>query len=372
MKAKRNGSNAQGAARRAVALADVAAKAGVDASTASRILNHDAGYRVSAATRERVLATAAELGYTPNPMARGLRTARTRSIGIVVPQIENPLYAEIIAGAARAVRAHDYTLLVAYQEDWAGGGSVYEKVAQVNRVDGLIAAPLDAGPELMAAFERIDVPYVVVHRRIRGIERCIIMDSYAAAKLAVRHLAEQGHRRIAYVARRSVYYNDTRRLAGYKAALREAGIAIDERLIVHSAHTREGAIKGAETLLQSGVVATAIFTVTPFAASGIMSVLVERGLRVPDDVSVLALYDHGFAEALQPPVTTVAMPLQEMGAAAVDVLIAMLQGNAPPPVRPLLPKDVNVRNSTGPAPRSIGEAEPDAGWPVKRSRRVAR
>ncbi|MFC7399088.1 LacI family DNA-binding transcriptional regulator [Chelatococcus sp. GCM10030263] len=372
MKAGRNGSTVQRAPRRAVALADVAAKAGVDASTASRILNHDAGYRVSAATRERVLATAAELGYSPNPMARGLRTARTRSIGIVVPQIENPLYAEIIAGAARAVRAHDYTLLVAYQEDWAGGGSVYEKVAQVNRVDGLIAAPLDAGPELMAAFERIDVPYVVVHRRIRGIERCIIMDSYAAAKLAVHHLIEQGHRRIAYVARRSVYYNDTRRLAGYKAALREAGIGIDERLIIHSAHTREGGINGVEALLQSGVVATAIFTVTPFAASGIMAILAEKGLRVPGDVSVLALYDHGFAEALQPPVTTVGMPLQDMGAAAVDVLIAMLQGRAPPPVRPLLPRELNLRKSTGPVPLRAGGAEPGAGWPVKRTRIAAR
>jgi LacI family transcriptional regulator len=359
-------------ARRTVGLADVAAKAGVDPSTASRILNRQAGYRVSEATRERVLAAAAELGYSPNPMARGLRTARTRTIGIVVPQIENPLYAEIIAGAARAVRAHDYTLLVAYQEDWTASSSTYEKVAQVNRVDGLIAAPLDSGPELMAAFERIDVPYVVVHRRIRGIERCIVMDSYAAAKLAVGHLIEQGHRRIAYVARRSVYYNDTRRLAAYKAALKEAGIAVDERLIVHSLHTREGGIEGTKALLQSDETVTAIFTVTPFAASGVMSVLSERGLRIPDDISVLALYDHGFAEALQPPVTTVGMPLQDMGAAAVDMLIAILKGEAPPPVQPLPPKGLNLRRSTGPVPLRTGASVPAAEWPMNKTRRVAR
>jgi LacI family transcriptional regulator len=335
--------------RKFASLVDVAALAGVDPSTVSRVLNDRPGQRVSDATRERIVAAAAELDYRPNAFARGLRTARTRTLGIVVPQLWNPLYSEIVAGAAGAVRAEDYTLLVVHQDEDASDGSFYRRIAEVNRVDGLIVGTLTPDAPLVAALEGMGTPFVVLHRRIEGIENCLAIDSFTAVKQAIAYLISLGHRRIGFLARVSGYYNDTRRLAGYRAALEEAGIPIDERLIVHTPHTRVEAEATARRLLDEGwELPTAIFSVTLIATAGVMSVLAERGVRVPDDVSTFALYDNVFADVLQPPVTTMHMPLQELGAAGVTLLVDLVEERRHARPHLLPPGEILVRRSVGP------------------------
>jgi LacI family transcriptional regulator len=332
-----------------VNLAAVASLAGVDTSTASRVLSGPSNYRVNESTRARILAAAAQLDYRPNLLARGLRTARTRTLAIVVPRINTAVYAEIVAGAARAVRARDYTLLIVQHDDDGEGDAIYRKVAQTNQVDGLIVAPHKAGPSFVAALASMAIPVVIVHRKIRGLSHCVTLDSYAATKLAINHLIDLGHRRIAYVARRAGFYNDSRRLAGFKAALLDAGIEIDPSFIVHADHTHEGARFAVNALLKAGSSPpTAIFNVSLMAASGSLSALDDHGLRVPDDVSVIALYDDPYASVLQPSITTVRMPLQEMGAKAADVLLDLLEGRAAPSAFSLPAGALVVRASTGP------------------------
>jgi LacI family transcriptional regulator len=338
--------------RKPASLADVAARAGIDPSTASRVLNGRADQRVSEGTRARILAAAVALDYRPNSLARGLRLSRTRTLGIIVPQLENLLYAEIVAGASQAVRADDYTLLIVHHGEDATDGSAYRRIAEVNRIDGLIIATLTPDLVLATDLRGFETPVVVVHRKIEGIENCITIDSFTAVKRCIEHLIALGHRRIGFLARVTGYYNDTQRLAGYRAALVEAGIPVEEDLIIHTPHTRTEAEQTIRGLLdRDWALPTAIFNVALIASAGIMSVLAERGLHVPDDLSVISLYDNPFAEVLQPPVTTMRMPLQQLGAAGATLLINILEKRPDNDPRMLPPGPIQVRRSTG-APRA--------------------
>jgi LacI family transcriptional regulator len=269
----------------------------------------------------------------------------------VVPQLENLVYAEIVSGAEKAARARDYTLLVARHGDGMGDASVYRQIADVNRVDGLIIAPLTPDETLHRQLEGLNIPFVVVHRRIRSVEHCITIDSFTAVRQCMRYLIGLGHRRIAFLARLYGYYNDADRLAGYRAALEEAGLPVDESLIVHTPHTRSDAEATIRRLMEAGwPLPTAIFNVTLIAAAGIMTVLAERRVRVPEDLSIMALYDNAFAELLSPPVTTMRMPLQQMGGAGVDMLVDMLDHDGAPRPHLLAPGEILVRRSTAPPP----------------------
>jgi LacI family transcriptional regulator len=271
--------------------------------------------RVSDATRARILQAAAALNYRPNSMARGLRTARTRTVALIVPEISSPVFSEIIAGATAAVRAEDYTLLIGEQEENVEGDPLYTKLAHANQIDGLIIAPRRRDKALERRLGEMRIPVVVAHSKVHGIPFCVTIDSFAATQRMITHLLELGHRRIAYLARPAVFYNDRRRLAGFRATLRAAGVEPDDRLIMYAPHTYEDAYAHTMRLLEDpGQPPTAVFTVSLIAAAGVMKAVEKVGRRVPDDISVVALYDHEFAEALTPPVTTMQMPRAWMSA----------------------------------------------------------
>lgn len=330
-------------------LAAVALLAGVDASTASRVLNASDGARVSEATRQRILDAAATLNYRPNFVARGLRTAKTRTIALVVPEVNSPVFAEIIAGATEAVRVHDYTLLVGTQPEDAEGDLLYAKLARANQVDGMIVAPRLRDTALSKDLAALRIPLVVAHTKMQGVPYCVTLDSFTATKTAIGHLTTLGHRRIAYLARRATFYNDGRRLAGFRAAHRSAGLVADDALIVHTPHTYADTYANTARLLQTcATPPTAIFTVSLIATAGAMKALEDAGLRIPRDVSIMALYDHEFADALKPPVTTMHMPRADVGYMAARVLIDLLEGRPPPADLVLPPGALIVRESTAP------------------------
>jgi LacI family transcriptional regulator len=337
--------------RQASTLSDVASRAGVDRSTASRVLNGSEGTRVSDATRLRILDAAAALDYRPNFVARGLRTARTQTIALIVPQINSPVFAEIIAGATEAVRARDYTLLIGEQEENVEGDPLYTKLAQANQIDGLIMAPRVRDDALVRRLTDMRIPIVVAHSKVRSIPYCVTIDSFEATKRMIDHLLVLGHRRIAYLARRSEFYNDGRRLAGFRAALRAAGITPDERLIMHTPHTYKDGYAHTLRLLETCTEPpTAIFTVALITAGGVMKALEQARLRVPEDLSVVALYDHEFADVLTPPVTTMHMPRKDVGQIAARVMIDLLEGRRPTPELMLPPGELIRRASTAAPP----------------------
>ncbi len=341
--------------RQAPTLSDVARQAGVDTSTVSRVLSDSDGARVSAATRSRILDAAAALNYRANIVARGLRTARTRTIALIVPRIDSTVFAEIIAGATEVARTQDYTLLIGQQEEGRDGEPLYTKLAQANQIDGLILAPRIRDDTLVRRLAGLRIPVVVAHSKVRSVPYCVTTDSFAATKQVINHLLALGHRRIAYLARVSVFYNDGRRLAGFRAALRAANVAPDEAPIVHTPHSYRDAYAHTLRLFETSTPPTALFTVSLIAAGGAMKALEAIGRRVPEDVSVVALYDGEFADVLTPPVTTMRVPRIEVGETAARVMIDLLEGRQPTQPLMLPPGPLIERASTAPPPAAAAK-----------------
>jgi len=334
--------------KKAVRLKDVAEAAGVDTSTASRVLNNEAGHRVAADTRDRILTVADELGYRPNAIARALRTSRSKTLGIAVPQLDNPVFAQIILGASSAAHARGYELLISLVEDAVGGSGVYERLAEANRVDGLLVATLEEDASLRRTLQRASVRHVLVNRKIRGVPNFVTLDNFQAAKEATEYLLSLGHRRIGHLAGRITGYNGSQRLAGYQAALREAGIEPEAALVSEAGYTLEGGVRATQAMLAQRRRPTAILAATVLSGSGALKALHAEGVAVPAEMSVMSIHDMPIADMLQPSLTALRMPAQQMGAVATDGLVDLLEGKADSVARVLQPEGLVVRASTAP------------------------
>lgn len=331
-------------------LEDVARAAGVDKSTASRALDQSRRHRISAATRERVLAAAEALGYTPNALARGLRTARTRTLGIAVPQLANPVFAQIIRGAAAGASERGYGLVISLVEEPSADPCAYERLTRSNRVDGLLVATLGQDDVLCAALSRAPVPYVVVNRRIRGMDACIAFDGFEAARQATACLISLGHRRIAHLTGGADGYNGARRLEGFGAALDAAGLPRDPKRVAVAGYTMDGGERATRALLALPDRPTAILAATVLSAAGALKALHASGIAVPAAMSVLSIHDAELAEMLHPPLTALRLPTLSMGATAAHGLVDLLEGKATTLHRPLPPHELVIRESTRPPP----------------------
>lgn len=337
--------------RSGAGLTDVARKAGVDASTASRVLNRDLAHRVRDETRQRVLDAARELGYRPNLIAQGLRTSRTFTLGVIVPQLDNPVFPQIIEGAEVGARGQGYTLIISHIGEQGRGDTALESRPWMNHVDGLLVAALDVDRPTVDTLDAIGAPYVILNQYAEYIRNFVVLDSLAAAELAVDHLLHLGHRRIAHVAGRQGGYNSELRLRGYRNALARAGIEYDPALVVTAGFTQAGGKAAISEILRAqSPPPSAVFAATILSAAGAMAGLREAGLTIPGDVSVTALHDGALAEALYPPLTTVRMPLEFMGRCAAEGLIDVIEGRAGG-VRLTLPPDCLVERGSTATPR---------------------
>lgn len=338
------------AASRPAGIIDVAREAGVDPSTVSRVLRGIGGQRVSVETRQRIEAAAIRLDYRPNPTARALRLARSDTIGMVVAQLENPVFSTAIRGAQRGAEALGYSLLIAHHEPGTPAQDLFRRLGEARRVDGLLVAAADDDATLREALSEVSVPYVLLNREMPGVPCCVALDNVAAARLATEHLLSLGHRRIAHLGGRLAGYNGRRRLEGYRAALRTAGIPFDPALVAEAGYTAEGGATGMRRLLALPDYArpTAVFAATLVSGAGALRTLHEHGIAMPEAISLVALHDSVVAELLFPPLTTVAMPTEAMGQAGAEALIGMISGAPPPPSRVLPPQGLVLRASTAP------------------------
>lgn len=331
-----------------IRLKDVAVAAGVDTSTASRVLNNEAGHRVAAETRDRVMEAAESLGYRPNAIARALRTSRTRTLGIAVPQLDNPVFGQILIGATNAARERGYELLISLVENPDGDREIYDRLANANRVDGLLVATIQEESRQKRMLQRLAIPYVMLNRRLRGVPNFVAHDNFEAARAATEYLLSLGHRRIGHLAGRIGGYNGSQRLAGYQAALQAAGIKPDPALVSEAGYTLEGGARATEAMLRKRRQPTAILAATVMSASGALKALHAAGVRVPQDMSVMSIHDIPIAEMLQPPLTALRLPLQEMGAVATNGLVDLLESKTDRVARLLGPEGLVVRSSTAP------------------------
>ena len=327
-------------------LKDVARLAVVDVSTVSRVLNGAAAQRVSNETRARILEAAKALDYRPNALARGLRAQRHFSLGIVVPQLDNPVFSSAILGAEAAASALGYSLIISHREPGRAADDEYSRLTSTHRVDGLLVASLDGDRGLIEALEATGVPFVLMNRRIENAP-AVALDSKAAARIGTDHLLDLGHRRIAHLAGRPEGFNGQARLAGYRNAIEARGLPFDPSLVEPAGYTVDGGYQGVKALLQRpGPRPTAILAATVVSAAGGLVALHEAGIAVPSQMSLVAIHDAPIAAMVYPPLTTVGTPTEGMGEQAVRLLVRLIGGEPVASPALLAPTGLVLRRST--------------------------
>lgn len=326
----------------AVTIADVAAEAGVSKATVSRTFGMPD--RVNAVTRAHVLEVAERLGYVPDPAPRSTRTG---SVGLIVPDIVNPFFPPMIKAVQRRARSRNYGIYLADSD--AHPGEEAEAVAEMSKqVDGLIfwSSRLPAETLIDIAGR---VPTVLVNRSAGGLPT-VVASSEDGMRQAVEHLYALGHTRCAYVnAPRNVWSNQHRR-----SAVRRTCKALGMELVELGpfAQSVEGGIQAADIVAAHGV--TAAIANNDLVAVGLMQQLANRGLSVPDDISVVGVDDTFVASLCRPQLTTVRIPVDEIGALAVDLLLNVIQGGDKAGAGPVeVDTQLIVRESTGPATTEI-------------------
>jgi LacI family transcriptional regulator len=333
-------------------ITEVARLAGVSIATASRVVS-SADYPVSAATRARVLDAARTLDYVPNALARGLLKSQIPVVAVIVHDITDPYFAEVVRGVEDAASPAGYLVITCSSERDAERETSYVRLLRSMRAAGVIfaASGLDdpeGNQELhkhLAAM-RVDGA-AVVHLSPHALgDADVGVDNEAAMASIVTALVELGHRAIAFLAGPSSLFVARARLAGYRRGLEAAGIAFDERLVVHTSFDRDGGALGVDTLREGSVPFTAICCANDPLAIGALGRLAELGIDVPGDVSVAGFDDVPVAAITSPSLSTVRLPLREMGRRGFQEAARVLGGEALVPT--VLPTELALRASTAP------------------------
>jgi DNA-binding LacI/PurR family transcriptional regulator len=328
----------------AVTIHDVARRAQVSPSTVSRALS--ASHLVRGETRDRVLAAAEELGYQPNPAARSLITRRTGNIGILVPDLNNPFYTGVLRGVQARARQSGYAVFFADGEEDPGAEEALVRT-MARQVDGVVmCSPFSTDAQLQELAGLTCL--TLLNRRVRDIPAAL-MDSAGGMRQVVEHLAALGHRRCAYLNGPASSWSNRERRRGVRTAAAKAGLSTVD--LGPFEPKFEGGVQAADLALAQGV--TAIIAFNDLMALGVLSRLGDRGVAVPRDVSVVGTDNLLYAAMCAPPLTTVAMPMEAAGRAAVDLLLARIGGDMAGTCRELR-ANLIVRSTTG-AARSLGD-----------------
>ncbi|MDL5160509.1 LacI family DNA-binding transcriptional regulator [Actinomycetospora termitidis] len=313
--------------RRRPTLADVARMAGVDASLVSRVLRNDPRGFASAETAERIRAAAGEIGYRANAAARGLRSARTMTLGLLLPGFSSPVYASIAHGVEERAGEQGYGLVLGTH----AAGDPHETITGMlmhGRVDGLlVSSGRIEDRALRRLVEQAPQSVVLVNRQVRGVAASVVLRDADASAVAVAHLAELGHRRICGIFGPRSLDTMVRRRRGFLAEATRRGVEASVVEMAERDH-RAGA-DGVVQALKGGTRPTALVAGTFPMGVGVLAGLHEAGVDVPGRISVVALHDDGLADYLVPRLTTVAMAAERLGAEAVDLAIALVDGADP-------------------------------------------
>ena len=335
-------------------ITEVARRAGVSIATASRVVSA-ADYPVSEATRARVLEAAAELDYVPNELARGLLKRHLPVVGVIVHDITDPYFAEIVRGVEDAASKSGYLVITCSSERNAEREASYVRLLRSMRT----AAVIFAGSGLDDPLLNEELPRHVAGMRGYGAavvhlsphalgEPDVSIDNAGGIAGMVAALADLGHRRIAFLAGPTDLFVARQRLDGYRRGCREAGVEPDERLVVSTSFDHAGGVAGVDVLLAGDAPFTAILCANDLLALGALQRLDELGLDVPGRVSVAGFDDLPMAGRTTPSLSTVRSPLREMGRRGFQAVDRQLAGDEVDPV--LLPIEVVLRDSTAAAP----------------------
>ncbi len=327
---------------------EVARLAEVSVATVSRALQQPE--LVSLKTRNKVLAAVKQAGYQPNLLAVKFRSGKSHNLVVLVPTVANVFFARVISGMQEAAHQRRYALLLGNTLADDEAEIAYARLVQTSQADGLIQLrAFDPFATLDMQCERLPM---VNACEVLDKAPCpvVVLDNRAAAAAMTEHLISLGHRRIAMIKgpARSPLTRD--RVAGYRDALQAAGIEFDESLLQPGNFTLQSGHQAASELLQRELPPTAIFCENDEMAIGAIQSLKQHGLRVPQDVSVAGFDDISFAAFCDPPLSTIAQPAEEFGRSAVNLLIDVLEQKLTMAPKVILPFELVLRGSTGPAP----------------------
>jgi len=327
-----------------VSIKDIAKAAGVSPSTVSRALGDHP--RISDETKEQVRRLAEEMGYTPSLLARSLVTQDTATIGIVITEASDPYLSNLVISIEKTAQEQAYSVLL--RSSYFDAARELESVYAFHgrRVRGIIVVGSQVAGEYVKMQDQLP-PIALTN--CPAYPYSVSCDNVTGSRQAVEHLCRLGHRRIGYIASRRSYGSNLARMTGYQEVLAEHGIPVDRDLIFEQNGTLEGGFEAAQELLAREPLPTAVFCFNDMTAMGLLNGLQQRGVRVPDDVSVVGFDDVQFAAHCYPPLTTVRQPTDEMGRRLMHLLRALIQGQED--VGPeILPANLVVRETTGPPP----------------------
>jgi LacI family transcriptional regulator len=330
---------------------DVARLAGVSRATVSYVINNrtDGNVRISEETRCRVLEAVEELGYRPNVLARSLRQGQTHTIGMIVPDNTNPFFAEVARGVEDTSFEQGYSVILCNSDSDLDKELLYTNVLAEKRVDGILFVAVGMSAERICVLQERRMPVVVVDRDLPDVAVDSVMTANERGGwLATRHLIELGHRRIGCIAGPSDVTPSAERVTGYRQALREAALPVEEGLIMRGDFQYESGYQAARQLLSMDDPPTAVFACNDLMAIGTISAAVELGRQVPADLSVVGFDDVPLASFANPALTTVVQPKYEIGVVAATMLLERMQDPDRPPQRKMLDTELVVRQSTAP------------------------
>lgn len=327
--------------RRSYNIREVAQAAKVSVATVSRTLQMPDV--VAPHTRSRVQAAIEKLGYAPNAQARMLRTARTHVIVALVPDISNPFFAEVIRGIEQVAHQNGYSVLLGDTQNSRVRERAYAQLLATKQADGLITLLPHVPP--MTIPGRAPIVNACEYVKDKSVTS-VYVDNVAAAREATEYLLALGHRDIAFVTGPMDSPISVDRDRGYEEALTLAGIKRDRKLTAAGDFSVEAGIRAVDTMLAKERRFTAVFCSNDEMAIGALRALKSKGLRVPEDVSVMGFDDIRFARYMDPPLTTVAQPKDELGREAMNMLIELLRGVDVPARKRILPTQLIVRSST--------------------------
>ncbi len=335
-----------------VRLKDIARQAGVSVMTVSKALRDERD--VSAATRARLKAMALQMGYVPDSSAQGLRTKTTRLFGLVIPSITDPIFARIVFAIEERAHELGYDILLAHTLNQSDREEQCIRRLLARRVDGLFISPVYRFASEARIYQEIQVrktpvvllgPPALFCRGFPGTE----VDELAASYNVTQHLLKLGHKRIAYLTGPQVAPWAHERFEGYRRALREANLDVDDKLVFQAGGTIDDGTKAALQMLNESCGATAVQAVNDLVAIGCAATLLAQGLKIPEDLSVAGFGNILLTEHFRVPLTTVRQPKLRLGVAAMDMMIQLMRGERVQTRR--LPAELLARDSTA-APKA--------------------
>ncbi|NLJ83782.1 MAG: LacI family transcriptional regulator [Halanaerobiaceae bacterium] len=308
-----------------VTIKDIAREAGVSVTTVSRVLNNKAD--VSDKTREKVLKIIDRLNYNPNSIARGLVMNKTYTIGLIVPDISNAFFAEIAKAIEDELREYGYSVIFCNTDNDKDREKESIDLLRSKQVDGLIGAFSHDSKDEVLALGKAGLPIVQIDRLVDDSQiPSVIIDNILSGYEATEYLIKKGHRRIAHITGALDTNTGIRRAEGYRKALQEYGIEIDEELVMEGDFSQESGYLAMKEILERNKDLTAVFAGNDMMALGAYRAIYAAGLKIPEDISIIGHDDFTLASLVSPALTTMQQPIYKIGKVAASLLIDIIKG----------------------------------------------